>query len=51
MINEITLAIVAGVGMRTLAWVIHAYDTQAEAIGTAAAAYSRSGTAKMQRPR
>jgi len=38
MINEITLAMVAGIGLRTLARVIHAYDTQAEAIQKAAAA-------------
>jgi pyruvate/2-oxoglutarate dehydrogenase complex dihydrolipoamide dehydrogenase (E3) component len=40
MINEITLAMVAGVGLRTLARVIHAYDTQAEAIVKAAEAYN-----------
>jgi pyruvate/2-oxoglutarate dehydrogenase complex dihydrolipoamide dehydrogenase (E3) component len=51
MINEITLAMVAGVGLRTLARVIHAYDTQAEAIGTAAAAYGRTADAKMGRAR
>src|SRR6478672_1868876 len=39
MINEITLAIVAGIGLRTLARVIHAYPTQAEAIKKAADAY------------
>ncbi|MDE2054786.1 MAG: mercuric reductase [Xanthomonadaceae bacterium] len=38
MINEITLAMVAGIGLRTLAKVIHAYDTQAEAIQKAAKA-------------
>ncbi len=42
MINEITLAIVAGIGLRTLARVIHAYPTQAEAIKMAADAYSRT---------
>jgi len=36
MINEITLAMVAGIGLRTLARVIHAYPTQAEAIRKAA---------------
>jgi len=36
MINEITLAIVAQIGLRTLAHVIHAYPTQAEAIKKAA---------------
>ena len=42
MINEITLAMVAGIGLRTLAEVIHAYPTQAEAIREAAKAYVRS---------
>jgi len=58
MINEITLAIVAKIGLRTLARVIHAYPTQAEAIKKAADACvdslrrptsksrSRSGTAR-----
>ncbi len=41
-INEITLAMVAGIGLRTLARVIHAYPTQAEAIKKAADAYSRT---------
>jgi pyruvate/2-oxoglutarate dehydrogenase complex dihydrolipoamide dehydrogenase (E3) component len=40
MINEITLAIVAGIGLRTLARVIHAYPTQADAIRMAADAYN-----------
>lgn len=42
MINEITLAIVAGLGLRTLANVIHAYPTQADAIKKAADAYNRT---------
>jgi pyruvate/2-oxoglutarate dehydrogenase complex dihydrolipoamide dehydrogenase (E3) component len=42
MINEITLAMVAGIGLRTLARVIHAYPTQAEAIREAANAYNRT---------
>ena len=42
MINEITLAMVAGIGLRTLARVIHAYPTQAEAIRMAADAYTRT---------
>jgi pyruvate/2-oxoglutarate dehydrogenase complex dihydrolipoamide dehydrogenase (E3) component len=42
MINEITLAMVAGIGLRTLARVIHAYPTQAEAIRKAAGAYART---------
>jgi pyruvate/2-oxoglutarate dehydrogenase complex dihydrolipoamide dehydrogenase (E3) component len=44
MINEITLAIVAGIGLRTLARVIHAYPTQAEAIKMAADACERAHT-------
>ena len=44
MINEITLAIVARIGLRTLAGVIHAYPTQAEAIKKAADAYVGSLT-------
>ena len=42
MINEITLAMVAGIGLRTLSRVIHAYPTQAEAIKKAADACSRA---------
>ncbi len=42
MINEITLAMVAGIGLRTLDRVIHAYPTQAEAIKKAADAYNRT---------
>ena len=42
MINELTLAMVAGVGLRTLARVIHAYPTQAESIKKAADAYNRA---------
>jgi pyruvate/2-oxoglutarate dehydrogenase complex dihydrolipoamide dehydrogenase (E3) component len=42
MINEITLAMVAGIHLRTLARVIHTYPTQAEAIRKAADAYYRS---------
>lgn len=44
MINEITLAMVAGIGLDTLARVIHAYPTQAGAIQQAAAAYVRAQT-------
>jgi pyruvate/2-oxoglutarate dehydrogenase complex dihydrolipoamide dehydrogenase (E3) component len=42
MINEITLAMVAGIGLRTLSRVLHAYPTQAEAIRQAADAYNRA---------
>lgn len=42
MINEITLAMMAGIGLRELADVIHAYPTQAEAIRQAAEAYRRT---------
>src|SRR4029079_7973204 len=42
MINEITLAMVAGIGLRTLSRVIHTYPTQAEAIKKPAAVCSRT---------
>jgi pyruvate/2-oxoglutarate dehydrogenase complex dihydrolipoamide dehydrogenase (E3) component len=42
MINEITLAMVAGIGLRRLSRVLHAYPTQAEAIRQAADAYNRT---------
>jgi pyruvate/2-oxoglutarate dehydrogenase complex dihydrolipoamide dehydrogenase (E3) component len=42
MINEITVAMVAGIGLRALAGVIHAYPTQAEAIREAADACNRT---------
>ena len=42
MINEITLAMVAGIGLRTLSRVIHAYPTQGEAIRCAADAWNRT---------
>lgn len=42
MINEITLAMVSGIGLKTLANVIHAYPTQGEAIRKAANAYQRT---------
>lgn len=42
MINGISLAMVAGIGLRTLATVIHTYPTQAEAIRMAADAYTRT---------
>jgi pyruvate/2-oxoglutarate dehydrogenase complex dihydrolipoamide dehydrogenase (E3) component len=54
MINEISLAMVAGIGLRTLSRVIHAYPTQADAIKKAADACSRSlakPTARPRRPR
>jgi pyruvate/2-oxoglutarate dehydrogenase complex dihydrolipoamide dehydrogenase (E3) component len=41
-INEITLAMVAGIGLGTLARVIHPYPTQAAAIQQAAEAYLRT---------
>jgi pyruvate/2-oxoglutarate dehydrogenase complex dihydrolipoamide dehydrogenase (E3) component len=40
MINEISLAMVAGLGLRGLARVIHSYPTQADAIRQAAQAYN-----------
>ena len=42
MINEISLAIVAGIGLADIARVIHTYPTQAEAIRMAADAYNRT---------
>lgn len=42
MINEITLAMVAGIGLKTIANVIHPYPTQAEAIARVAGLYTRS---------
>lgn len=42
MINGISLAMVAGIGLRTVANVIHTYPTQAEAIKKAADAYART---------
>lgn len=42
MINVITLAMVAGAGLATLAQVIHSYPTQAEAIRKAGDAYMRT---------
>ena len=42
MISEITLAMVAGIGLATLSRVIHPYPTQAEAIRMAADAFVRS---------
>jgi pyruvate/2-oxoglutarate dehydrogenase complex dihydrolipoamide dehydrogenase (E3) component len=42
MLNEITLAMVAGLGLKTLSTVIHAYPTQSEAIKKAADAYNRT---------
>lgn len=45
MINEITLAMVAGIGLRTVARTIHSYGTQAEGIKLAADAYNRTRVA------
>ena len=42
MINGISLAMVAGIGMKTVARVIHTYPTQAEAIKMAANAHTRT---------
>ena len=42
MITEITLAMVAGVGLKTIAGVIHPYPTQAEAIKQVGDLYSRT---------
>jgi pyruvate/2-oxoglutarate dehydrogenase complex dihydrolipoamide dehydrogenase (E3) component len=42
MINEISLAMLAGIGLKTLAQVIHCYPTQAAAIRQAGDAYNRT---------
>ncbi len=42
MISEITLALVGGIGLRTISGVIHPYPTQAEAIKQVADAYNRT---------
>ena len=42
MINGLSLAMVAGIGLRTVARVIRTYPTQAEAIKTAANACMRT---------
>jgi hypothetical protein len=42
MINSVSLAMVAGMGLRALAGVIHAYPTQGDAIRQAADAYLRT---------
>ncbi len=42
MINELSLAMVAGIGFGAIARVIHAYPTQAEGIKMAAMAYVRT---------
>jgi pyruvate/2-oxoglutarate dehydrogenase complex dihydrolipoamide dehydrogenase (E3) component len=42
MISELTLALLGGLGLRTLARTIHAYPTQAEAIKRVADAYNRT---------
>lgn len=50
MINGVSLAISAGIGLAELARVIHAYPTQAEAIKMAADAYVRSCGARARSP-
>lgn len=42
MLNEITLAMVAGLGLKTLSTVIHPYPTQSEAIKKVADTYNRT---------
>jgi pyruvate/2-oxoglutarate dehydrogenase complex dihydrolipoamide dehydrogenase (E3) component len=42
MVNEITLAMTAGISLKTLASVIHPYPTQAESIKRVAGAYYRT---------
>ncbi|GAA4024568.1 mercuric reductase [Actimicrobium antarcticum] len=40
MINDLSLALIAGIGLKTIAGVMHAYPTQAEGIKKAAMAYA-----------
>ena len=47
MINGISLAMVAGVGLRTVARVIQTYPTQADAIKMAAEACARSNASPL----
>ncbi|MEZ4866050.1 MAG: mercuric reductase [Caldilineaceae bacterium] len=42
MINEITLAMVAGIGLKTIGDVVHPYPTQAESIARVAGLYTRT---------
>jgi hypothetical protein len=42
MINELTLAMVAGLGLKTLSTVIHPYPVQSEAIKKIADGYNRT---------
>ena len=42
MISELTLAMVGGLGLKTLAKTIHPYPTQAEAVKRVGDAYNRS---------
>ena len=49
MINGLSLAITAGIGLRALSKVIHTYPTQAEAIKMAADAYERAGPRFLRR--
>ena len=49
MIGEITLAMVAGIGLSTLARVIHAYPTHAAAIKMAAEAYEKTRVTQRMR--
>ena len=46
MINDLSLAMVAGIGLGTIARVIHAYPTQASGIKKAAMAYTRRPAAR-----
>ncbi len=49
MINDLSLAMVAGIGLSTIAQVIHAYPTQAEGIKQAAMAYVRTPPSRWTR--
>jgi pyruvate/2-oxoglutarate dehydrogenase complex dihydrolipoamide dehydrogenase (E3) component len=49
MINDLSLAMTAGIGLRALTRVIRAYPTQAAAIKTAAEAFERSRTTRLEK--
>ena len=49
MINDLSLAMVAGIGLGTIARVIHAYPTQAEGIKKAAMAYANPPPSRWMR--
>jgi hypothetical protein len=49
MINEISLAMVAGIGLKTISQVIHSYPTQAEAIKKAGTLWRKAHFTERQK--